>query len=146
MGTSFSVSGHSEIYNLFSETGLVNGIGAYTSSMIDIFDHLSVRQLGSGVGLLDVDTALQSHPYHPTIAKPFHIIHEWVQYENVFHSRVNVDADAIVNVKCIFGRDGVENDLNIDGESGIVNKDCGEQFDEHFVGFMPRNVMRNDEY
>merc|ERR1712228_85154 len=147
--TSFSVSGKSEIFNLFSDTGLVYGIGAYTSSMIDIFDNFNVHHLGSGIALLDVDTAQLTHPYHPTIAKPFHIIHKWMQYENVFHSAVNVDDDAHVNVQCIFGRDGVENDLKVDAKERIVvNRECGQQFDEYIVDFVAKDVVlqQKEEY
>merc|ERR1712154_742297 len=108
--TSFYIAGQSEIYNLQSDTGLVYGIGAYTSSQVELLDEFTMHHLHAGAGLVDVDTEKLSHPYHPSVAKPFHIIHQWVQYENTFHSAIHHD-DAEISLSCILGRDGVENDM-----------------------------------
>eukprot|EP01084_Bolivina_argentea_P036369 67300_1 len=65
-----TISGESNINDLYSGTGLVYAIASYTSVNIDIYDNLNINNLGAGIELLDVDTSLFDHPYAPSIAKP----------------------------------------------------------------------------
>ena len=112
----FTLTDNIKIRDIYSTTGLVRGIGLYTSSNVILSDvNLEMYNLAAGITLYDIDTNELSHPYSPTIAKPFHVVAEW-EYndDNTFYSYVtwddNVDISQ-VTFSCILGRDGEINDL-----------------------------------
>ena len=110
--TQFAFSGESRIENLYSDTGLVYAVGAYTSVQIEVNGQLQISDLGAGTALKDVDTSLLRPPYHPAISKPFHVISEWTKFGNTFESAVVVKPESAIKMRCIYGRDGTLNDVD----------------------------------
>ena len=145
--TDFSISGDSSIYDLYSNTGLVYGIGAYTNTQIDIYDKFTISKLHSGIKLIDIDTTTYKHPYHPSITKPFHIIHEWVKYENTFYSNINIDNNDNLKIKCLFGKDGIINDLDSDQtDDDIILYTNTIECNENFLNFKHFVIDNNNNY
>ena len=75
----FTLSGDITIRDIYSDTGLVRGIGMYTQSELYFEDDakLNIHDLGAGMELYDVDTEALDHPFAPAEAKPFHVLKEW---------------------------------------------------------------------
>merc|ERR1719361_1813151 len=131
--TQFTIGGHSAISSLHSDTGLVYAIGAYTSVDVEVSGQLLIEDLAAGTALKGVDTAAPRPPYHPAISKPFHVIREWTKFHNTFESQVTIDG--VVNVACLYGRDGTLNDLDADT---VVQTECSGLVKEEI---WTRNVL-----
>ena len=120
----YTLEGQINIHDLTCKTGLVRGIGMYTSSKLRFHDaKLSIHDLAAGTALSDVDTESLPWPYNAAIAKPLHII--WTETMEDFpdkewHSTVVGAVDA--SLVCVVGRDGAdESDFP---STPIVNDGC----------------------
>ena len=117
------MEGDITISDVTCKTGLVRGIGMYTSSKLHFKGaNLLVHDLAAGTALADVDTEALAWPYNPSVAKPLHII--WTEtmdnFDREFHSKVVGEVDA--TLLCVVGRDG-EDDADFVSTT-IVNEGC----------------------
>lgn len=125
----FTLSGDIEIGDIYSDTGLVRGIGMYTESELYFEDDavLNIHDLGAGMELYDVDTSELDHPYAPAEAKPFHVLYSWSTEDHTFYSDLYGDPSA-VNVWCIAGRDSTSSDWDHSDFENLnsVDTDCSQ--------------------
>ena len=121
--SSFTLRGEVAIHDIVSDTGLVRGIGLYTHSELTIDDGavLQMSRFSAGHNLYDTETKELKHPYNAAEAKPFHIL--WTESDafNVSYSSSISGHFEAVSLRCIFGRDGVN---DTDWIFAVDNSDC----------------------
>jgi hypothetical protein len=106
----YTLAGDTSIYDLTCDTGLVRGIGMYTSTELTFAEDstLSFADFKAGEELYETDTSSLSMPYAPAKAYPMHII--WSHFDetamDTFYSKIN-GAPSMTSATCIMGRDGV---------------------------------------
>jgi len=123
----YTLSGEISIHDLKSDTGLIRGIGVYTSTELTFDDDttLSMSDFSAGHELYETDTDLLSAPYNPSVAKPIHVI--WAHYDSTaldtFYAKIN-GAPTMTEATCILGRDGTNTS---DWMIEVNNEGCTQQ-------------------
>ena len=140
----FTLEGQINIYDMTCQTGLVRGIGMYTSSKLRFVDaKLSIHDLVAGVALNDVDTDSLPWPYNPAIAKPFHVI--WSETMEDFPDKEwdsTVVGAVDASLQCVVGRDGVDDsDFPV---TSIVNDGCFDDEEGTFEAY--QRMIEADEF
>jgi len=92
---------------------------------------LNIAYLVAGQALYEDDTASWMAPYQPAVAKAYHIV----------QSKEVMSHPIVTTMRCIFGRDGVENDF---GENVVDNTDCFEDDEVVEVVEMGEEVIEEE--
>ena len=121
--SSFTLKGEVAIHDIVSDTGLVRGIGLYTHSELTIDDGtaLEMNRFSAGHKLYDTETKELKHPYNPSEAKPFHILWDESDSFNASYSSSIFGRFDSVSLRCIYGRDGVNDS---DWIFAVDNSEC----------------------
>jgi len=123
----YTLAGDVSIHDLKSDTGLIRGIGVYTSTQLTFDDDtsLSFADFSAGHELYETDTDAMDHPYAPSVAKPMHIV--WAHYDSTamdtFYAKIN-GAPTVTSATCILGRDGTNSS---DWTISVDNEGCTQQ-------------------
>ena len=142
-----------KMQDIYSSTGLVRGVGAYSSTKIKIAKGgASFNKLASGIDLLDTDTSSFTHPYAHTKAKPFHIIFEYdfasgndynKFYSTVTSSVTDKTVNDLVTMECIYGRDGQLDDLLQPDTFSCTNDDFNNKFNADGISTSNSDTIKN---
>ena len=124
-----------EISYLESSTGPVKGIAGYVNVNINIQDSIDINNLYSGTALYHKDTKELKHPYAPTVSKPIHLVKEWIKSDKRFYSNIKNDDNYGINLKCIIGNDGIDDDY-YDYNTFIKNVDNNNCSDNDTRGYI----------
>jgi len=107
----YTLSGDVSFHDFTCDTGLIRGIGMYTSTQVT-FDEdtsLSFADFSAGDQLYDTDVESLSAPYNPAESKPMHIV--WEHYDSTagdtFYAKIYGEP-AEYSATCLLGREGYD--------------------------------------
>lgn len=101
---------------------------------------IAIYYLVAGQSLFEHNTVSGAKPHAPAIAKPFHIIDDFRCDDGHQCGVESVLEPEVLSMRCVFGKDGTENDYDLDGAVTIDNSGCFDR--ELFLNFKTMTVSK----
>lgn len=94
---------------------------------------INIYYLVAGQSLFEHDIASSAHPHAPAVAKPFHVVNDYECADGHDCGAETIFEPESLSMRCVFGKDGTENDYDIDGAVKVDNTNCFDR--ELFYNF-----------
>ncbi|MCP3657439.1 MAG: hypothetical protein GY766_21535, partial [Herbaspirillum sp.] len=85
---------------------------------------INIYYLVAGQELFEHDTVSKAHPHAAAVAKPFHIVDDFVCADGRECGVETVFEPSSLSMWCVFGKGGTENDYDLEGAAAIDNTGC----------------------
>jgi len=111
---------------------------------------IKIYYLVAGQSLFEHGGVSSAHPHAPAVAKPFHIVGDFQCGDGHDCGAETVFEPESLSMRCVFGKDGTENDYDLDGSVKIDNTGCFDK--ELFYNFKtmtlsaPKNSSSSYKY